>query len=61
VTDFRYRGRSGRGELVTGRLEAEDIDGVANRLLNLGITPLDIAPAAAQQRQAGLGDGIHLP
>jgi MSHA biogenesis protein MshG len=48
VTDFRYRGRSGRGELVTGRLEAEDIDGVANRLLNLGITPLDIAPAAAQ-------------
>ena len=48
MSDFRYRGRSGRGELITGHLEADDIDAVASRLLKLGITPLDIAPAAAQ-------------
>ena len=53
MSDFRYRGRSGRGELVTGRLEAEDIDGVASRLLNLGITPLEIAPAGVRGTTVG--------
>ena len=48
MSNFRYRGRSGRGELITGRLEADNIDAVALRLLNLGVTPLEIAPAAAQ-------------
>src|ERR1700731_1021077 len=47
MSNFRYRGRSGRGELITGRLEADDADEVAARLLKLGITPLDIAPDAA--------------
>ena len=47
MSNFRYRGRSGRGELITGRFEADDADGVAARLLKLGITPLDIAPDAA--------------
>jgi len=48
MSNFRYRGRSGRGELITGRLEADSIDAVAARLMNLGVTPLDISPAAAQ-------------
>ena len=48
MSNFRYRGRSGRGDLITGRLEADDIDAVASRLLNLGITPLEIAPDAAR-------------
>jgi MSHA biogenesis protein MshG len=48
MSNFRYRGRSARGELITGRLEADSIDAVAVRLLNLGVTPLDISPAAAQ-------------
>lgn len=48
MSDFRYRGRSGRGELLTGHLQADDIDAVAARLLKLGITPLDIAPSVAQ-------------
>jgi MSHA biogenesis protein MshG len=48
MSNFRYRGRSGRGELITGRLEADNIDAVALRLMNLGVTPLEIAPAAAQ-------------
>jgi MSHA biogenesis protein MshG len=41
---FRYRGRSVRGELITGRLEGESVDAVAGRILNLGITPIEIAP-----------------
>jgi len=44
---FRYRGRGGRGDLVTGRLEAESSDAVASRLFNLGITPLEIAADVA--------------
>jgi MSHA biogenesis protein MshG len=48
VSNFRYRGRSGRGDLITGRLDAETVDAVAVRLLNLGITPLEIAPDAAE-------------
>jgi MSHA biogenesis protein MshG len=46
MSNFRYRGRSRRGDLVTGRLEADNTDGVAARLINLGITPLEIAPDA---------------
>jgi len=45
---FRYRGRSGRGEQVTGRLEADSLDAAAARLINLGITPIEIHPAAAE-------------
>jgi MSHA biogenesis protein MshG len=44
MANFKYRGRSGRGETITGRLEADSVDGAASRLLNLGITPLDIVP-----------------
>lgn len=44
MSNFRYRGRSGRGDLITGRLEADTVDAVAVRLLNLGITPLQIEP-----------------
>src|SRR3984893_16182355 len=50
MSNFRYRGRSGRGDLITGKLEAETIDAVATRLLNLGITPLHIAPDSTQPR-----------
>ncbi len=49
MSNFRYRGRSERGELITGRLEAETIDTVATRLLNLGITPLQIEVDSASQ------------
>jgi MSHA biogenesis protein MshG len=46
MSNFRYRGRSGRGDLITGRLDADSVEAVATRLLNLGITPLEIAPDA---------------
>jgi MSHA biogenesis protein MshG len=43
MSSFRYRGRSGRGELVSGRLDGESPDSVASRLINLGITPIEVA------------------
>jgi len=49
MSQFRYRGRSGRGDLITGRLDAESMDAVATRLLNLGITPLEILPDAVSR------------
>lgn len=47
---FAYKGRTGRGELVRGELEAETSDAVANQLFNTGITPIDII-AQAPKRQ----------
>lgn len=49
---YRYRGRSARGEAVSGEFEAETADAVASRLFNLGITPVEIAPAAGAQDAA---------
>lgn len=43
---FAYRGRNGRGELIEGRLEANDSSAVADQLFSTGITPVDIRPAA---------------
>jgi len=39
---FAYRGRSPRGELVEGRLDAESAEQIAVRLMGAGITPIDI-------------------
>ena len=39
---FAYRGRSPRGELVEGRLDAETAEQIAVRLMGAGITPIDI-------------------
>lgn len=44
---FAYKGRNARGELVSGLLEDSDTGAVADQLLNSGISPVDIAPAAA--------------
>ena len=49
MSNYRYRGRSGRGELITGRLEADTVDSVASRLLNLGITPIEIEVDSSTQ------------
>jgi MSHA biogenesis protein MshG len=50
---FAYKGRSVRGELVTGRMDGETADRVAARLFNGGITPIEIA-------EAGKKDGASL-
>jgi MSHA biogenesis protein MshG len=41
---FAYKGRSANGEAINGRLDGEAIDQIATRLLNAGITPIEIAP-----------------
>ncbi len=48
MTHYRYKARSGRGELIDGILEGNSPDAVASQLLNSGVTPVDIreAPAA---------------
>ena len=45
MPNFQYRGRTGRGEAVSGELEAESPDAVASQLMNTGITPVEIEPA----------------
>lgn len=42
MTAFHYKGRTSRGELVTGKVEADSADAVASQLFNVGITPIDI-------------------
>lgn len=50
MAQFRYKGRSDRGDLIEGDLEAATADAVASQLINTGITPIDIRerPAAAR-------------
>ncbi len=42
---FAYRGRDARGGLVTGRLEGANSGAVADQLLAIGVTPVEISPA----------------
>lgn len=42
---FAYRGRDARGGLVSGKLEGADSGAVADQLLAIGVTPVDIQPA----------------
>lgn len=39
---FKYKGRSGRGELIVGTIEAGSADAVASQLSTSGVTPIDI-------------------
>lgn len=47
---YAYRGRSSRGELVTGTIEAADQGAVADQLTNSGVTPVDIRTTSAAAR-----------
>lgn len=42
---FAYRGRDARGGLVSGRLDGADSGAVADQLLAIGVTPVEITPA----------------
>ncbi len=63
MTLYAYKGRSLRGELVTGQMDGETADRVAARLFNGGITPIEISEAGSKgvagveqwARQLGFG------
>jgi len=42
MATFFYKGRTNRGDAVTGNIEANTADAVASQLFNSGITPIDI-------------------
>ena len=44
---FAYKARNARGELVKGVIEDRDPGAVADQLLNMGISPVDIEPTGA--------------
>ena len=44
---FRYQGRTVRGEAITGVLDADTADSLADHLFAQGITPVDISPASS--------------
>ncbi len=46
MTLFAYKGRSLQGELVEGRLDADNADQIAARLFGSGITPIEIGLAS---------------
>ncbi|MBL1320616.1 MAG: type II secretion system F family protein [Methylophaga sp.] len=49
---FQYKGRISQGESVTGELEANSSNDAASHLINIGITPIDIAAAKVEQANA---------
>lgn len=53
MSGFVWQGRNSRGQLVNGRIEAEDMDRVAEQLLKMDITPISIDQAAEKADQAG--------
>jgi MSHA biogenesis protein MshG len=54
---FAYKGRSARGELVNGRIDGDTPNSVAARLLETGITPIEIFAAnSAQAAETGSAD-----
>ena len=46
MPNYAYRGRDARGGPVSGRLEGADSGAVADQLLAIGVTPVDIQPVA---------------
>ena len=43
MPQFAYKGRTARGDAVSGNLEAASQDAVANQLMNSGVTPIEIS------------------
>ena len=53
MSSYSYTGRSAGGEAVQGLMESDSPDGVAARLVQAGITPINIAAAKVAGPRAG--------
>lgn len=61
MSSFHWQGRNARGQSVSGQIEAENADRVAEMLLKIDITPVRIDPAPAQRTGlGGLGERLGL-
>ncbi|NEZ03701.1 type II secretion system F family protein [Wenzhouxiangella sp. XN201] len=49
---YQWRGRNARGQLVDGQVEADSSDAVAQQLMRLDITPIDIHATEARDANA---------
>jgi MSHA biogenesis protein MshG len=54
---FTYKGRTSRGDLVSGRIDGETPDSVAARLFATGVTPVEISAA----NEEGARGGVNIP
>ncbi|RZL40355.1 MAG: type II secretion system F family protein [Rubrivivax sp.] len=58
MSNFAFRGRNGRGELVEGIVDAPTSDAVATQLMASGVVPVSIEPT--QEAIGAAGDGNWL-
>jgi len=50
VAVFSYKGRNGQGDLVEGTLDGDDSGVIADQLINIGITPVEVLPFRGIER-----------
>jgi MSHA biogenesis protein MshG len=48
MPEYLYKGRSKGGDLIEGRLAGNTSEAVANRLVHIGVTPVEITATAAE-------------
>ena len=53
MSNFAFKGRNGRGELVEGIVDAASSDAVASQLMAGGVVPVSIEPTTAAVSVAG--------
>ena len=55
MTTYAWRGRNARGERVSGAMEGESRDTIANQLMNSGITPVEIQRGTDEGKAGAAG------
>ena len=55
MTTYAWRGRNARGERVSGAMEGESREAIANQLMNSGITPVEIQRGSEREKAGAAG------
>ena len=53
MATYEWRGRNARGELIQGKMDAQTEYSVADQLMDMGVTPVDIAVDAVKTKAEG--------